>query len=75
MSNTRTARWRYTGARDAQGQPLEFHTGIPARDLEEEDVAALSSDDYALVKASPIYAPVADKPAHDAKADAKSGKE
>jgi hypothetical protein len=52
----RTAPWRYTGAHDAAGRPLEFFSGIPARDLTEQDVAGLSDDDYALVEASTLYA-------------------
>jgi hypothetical protein len=52
---TRKHPWRFTGARDAQGQALEFFSGVPARDLTAEDVAALGDAEYALVEASGLY--------------------
>ncbi len=42
-------RARYTGS------GAEYHAGIPARDLEPEDLAALTDEQRALVKASAIY--------------------
>ena len=70
MTTKRTAPWRYTGDRDGDGRPLAFYTGVPARDLNDDDIAALSDAEYALVSAGVIYA-------HDKaeKADAKAGKE
>ena len=46
---TQATAYRYTGAG-------EFLPGIPARDLTEDDVAALSDEQRALVSDSPLYA-------------------
>lgn len=32
-----------------------YHSGIPARDLTDEDVKALSDEQLAVVEASPLY--------------------
>jgi len=34
---------------------LEFHDGIPARDLTERDIVRLSDEQYAIVEASRLY--------------------
>jgi hypothetical protein len=52
---TRKHPWAFTGQRDANGEPAEWHAGIPARDLAEADVAALSDEEYAVVEASRLY--------------------
>jgi hypothetical protein len=38
-------------------QPAEFHNGVPARDLKEEDLALLSDDDIKLIQSgeNPLY--------------------
>lgn len=43
----------------------QYHTGIPARDLEQEDYDALDNDQRALVRKSPLYdyRPERDSPA------------
>lgn len=68
--------WRFTGERNAAGEPLQFFTGIPARDLTDHDIDQLSDDDYATVVASDLYEktepPKADRAG---KSDAASGKE
>lgn len=33
----------------------EFHVGIPARDLDDDDLDALDNDQRALVRKSPLY--------------------
>lgn len=33
----------------------EFHPGIPARDLDDDDYQALDNDQRALVRNSPLY--------------------
>jgi len=72
MTTKRTAPWRYTGDRDGDGKPLAFYTGVPARDLDPDDIAALTDDEYAQVSAGVIYAHEAKA---EAKADARAGKE
>lgn len=81
--------WRFTGERSADGRPLRFFTGIPARDLAQRDIDRLDDDQYAAVEGSDLYekatAPKAEakrepKSAGDianakTKADAASGKE
>lgn len=53
------------------GDGSEFHFGIPARDLTDEEYAALSPEEQATVKASRLYqAPPKAKEA--AKQDAKA---
>lgn len=41
----------------------EYHTGIPARDLTEEDLKALSQEQLAVVEASPLYREIEERPA------------
>lgn len=45
----------------------EYHTGIPARDLTEADVEALSKEQRQTVEASPVYRRIERKPADGAK--------
>lgn len=47
--------WGFGGARDAAGGPLEYFTGIPARDLAPDDVALLTDEQYGVVVASRLY--------------------
>jgi hypothetical protein len=54
--------WRFTGERSADGRPLRFFTGIPARDLAERDVTLLDDEQYATVEASDLYERVTPKP-------------
>jgi hypothetical protein len=51
----RQAPWRFTGTYGPNGHPNEFFVGIPARDLDQNDIDALSSDEYEIVKVSPLY--------------------
>lgn len=46
----------------------EFHPGIPARDLDEDDYQALDNEQRALVRKSPLYdyRPERDTPAERA---------
>jgi hypothetical protein len=44
-----TIRATYTGAGD------QFHRGIPARDLEQEEYAALTNEQRAMLRESPLY--------------------
>lgn len=38
-----------------KGDGSEFHSGIPARDLTDEEYDSLSKEDQAVVLASPLY--------------------
>lgn len=64
----RVTDWRFTGKKDANGIPHEYHMGIPARSLDAADVAALTDDEYKTVEASKLYvektppAPATEKP-------------
>jgi hypothetical protein len=58
--------WTFTGERAADGRPLRFFTGIPARDLTERDIDRLDDDQYATVVASDLYERV-DPPKRDQK--------
>lgn len=56
-------KYRYMGARDANGLPTLFlshplHGAVPARDLLESDVALLHEDAVAYIEESPLYAKV-----------------
>jgi len=74
--------WTFTGERAADGRPLRFFHGIPARDLAPRDIDRLDDDQYATVEASDLYEkaepPKSDSKRDanaDGKSDAKSGKE
>lgn len=74
--------WTFTGERTADGRPLRFFHGIPARDLTQRDIDQLDDDQYATVDASDLYEKTDPPKAEtkreanaDAKPDAKSGKE
>lgn len=47
--------WTFTGERTADGRPLRFFHGIPARDLTPRDIDRLDDDQYATVEASDLY--------------------
>ena len=49
----------------------EFHPGIPARDLDDDDYQALDTEARALVRKSPLYDY---RPERDRPADAGEGK-
>lgn len=51
----------------------EFHPGIPARDLDQDDYDALDSEQRAVVRTSPLYDYRAER-APDKPADAGEGK-
>lgn len=59
-----------------KGNGSEFHAGIPARNLEEEDYQALDAEQRRVVRESPLYDVKTDAEMHsspaDTKADAKS---
>jgi hypothetical protein len=60
----RKSAWRFAGELDRDGRPLAYFSGIPARDLNAEDVSELSDAGYRMIEVSPLYlaSPVA-KPA------------
>lgn len=60
--------WRFTGERNAAGEPLQFFTGIPARDLTERDIDRLTPEQYETVKASDLYEQT-EPPKRDTKRD------
>jgi hypothetical protein len=45
----------FKGKRDKDGLAEEFHTGIPARDLTDEDWETLDKDEQDTVMASKLY--------------------
>jgi len=47
--------WTFTGERAADGRPLRFFHGIPARDLAPRDIDRLDDEQYATVEASDLY--------------------
>ena len=47
--------YRFNGRRDGDGTPLEYYSGIPARDLTADDYADLTPELKDLVKASKLY--------------------
>lgn len=47
--------YKFTGARAPDGEPLEYHYGIPARDLTKADVDGLKPELRAVVKSSNVY--------------------
>lgn len=47
------ARWK--GKQNAQGRAIEFHSGIPARNLTDQDWEGLSKDEQDTVLASKLY--------------------
>jgi hypothetical protein len=49
--------WKFKRTREH-----EYLTGIPARDLTDEEVAALSAEDMARLEASGLYRHVDDEP-------------
>ena len=54
---------RFTGKYDANGQPDRWFNGVPARDLDAAEVAALSDEEYANITGGPTPLYVAPKPA------------
>lgn len=53
-------KFRYVGSRDASGLPFLYlshplYGGIPARDLNESDVAGLHEEQRAMLSESPLY--------------------
>lgn len=58
----RKSPWRWLGQADANGVPVNFFIGIPARDLTADDVANLTDEQYATVEASKLYEQATVKP-------------
>ena len=46
---------RWVGKRNPDGSPVEFHEGIPARDLDDEAWDGLSAEQKATISGSPLY--------------------
>lgn len=46
---------RFTGKKDADGMPVEYLGGVPARSLDEDEFKALTDEQQEAVKASSIY--------------------
>ena len=46
---------RFKGKRNDDGTPAEYHSGIPARDLTEDEFSALSDEHKATLAHSAIY--------------------
>ncbi|HEY7061729.1 MAG TPA: hypothetical protein VII06_09630 [Chloroflexota bacterium] len=46
---------KFIGPKDVDGRATEFHAGIPARDLTDEEWELLSEDEQATVEASALY--------------------
>lgn len=75
----------FKGRLNDDGTPVEFHAGLPARDITESEYQAMSAEERAAVRASPLYdtktdREVAGKPAAEraetpAPAPAKADKE
>ncbi len=55
MAQERADKLFFTGEFDANGQPLTYFAAVPARDLDESDIAALTDDQYRDVTASKLY--------------------
>lgn len=43
----------FTGTYDANGQPLEYFAAVPARDLDDSDIVALTDEQYADITGAP----------------------
>lgn len=59
---------KFVGPRDADGVPLEFVNGVPAKDHSESEFANLSDEQKAAMDASPLYDLRHDAPAEAEKA-------
>jgi hypothetical protein len=53
MPTDRPDRLFFAGEYDAQGRPLEFFAAVPARDLDEADIAALTDGQLADITGAP----------------------
>lgn len=62
----RPSRLRWIGALDHRGMPRAWVTGVPARDLDADDIGQLSDEALAAARASGLY----EEPAKPAKATA-----
>lgn len=49
----RPEKLRYTGDVDARGKPLRFFYGVPARNLDEKDIAKLTDEQVKDIMADP----------------------
>jgi len=56
MAN-RATRLHFVGPRDHDGRPLEFFAFVPARDLDEGEIASLTDEQYAAMTEgdAPLY--------------------
>ena len=54
----RASKLHFVGQRDHDGRPLEYFAFVPARDLDEGDIASLTDEQYDAMTggASPLYA-------------------
>ena len=57
---------KWAGNYDAQGRPVAFFAGVPARDLTAAEVAALPKDQAAEIVTSGLYTKPERKPAKKA---------
>lgn len=48
-------RARFKGKADADGLPLEYLNGVPARDLQDDEYDALDTDQKRQVRSSGLY--------------------
>jgi len=46
---------KFIGSVDAEGVPVTYHSGIPARDLTDDDLKALTNEQRDAVETSPLY--------------------
>lgn len=67
---------RFTGKRNAQGEPDRWFVGVPARDLDAVEVKQLSDEDYTNITGgtSPLYVDAAAAPKADARKPAAGAK-
>jgi hypothetical protein len=63
---------RWVGNRHPDGSPVEFHEGIPARDLDDEAWEVLTAEQRRAVGRSPLYA-VREEPRPSGRRAAKGG--
>jgi hypothetical protein len=60
---------KFKGTYNADGEPLEYHSGIPARDLTEEEFEHLSDEHKSTLAHSSLYDLRRDAPKVAASAD------
>jgi hypothetical protein len=50
-----TIRYRFVGARDANGVAVLYLSGVPAQDITASEAAAMDEEMLAVIEASPLY--------------------